>query len=99
MMNGCHQGWPAGTIAGSRMKTPPIVSHKHFRAPSAFTPENLLREARRQKGLPAAAVPDVCILDPDGDIVRHLRGAGQAAHHPGWACYHTGSPQLSTRGP
>jgi uridine phosphorylase len=71
------------------MKTPPIVSHKHFRAPSAFTPENLLREARRQKGLPAAAVPEVCILDPDGDIVRHLRGAGGASRHPGWACYHT----------
>lgn len=71
------------------MKTPPIVSHKHFRAPSAFTPENLLREARRQKGLPPAAVPDVCILDPDGDIVRHLRAAERARRHPGWACYHT----------
>jgi uridine phosphorylase len=71
------------------METPPIVSHKHFRAPSAFTPENLLREARRQKGLPVAAVPEVCILDPDGDIVRHLRGAGRASRHPGWACYHT----------
>ncbi len=73
----------------SDMKAPPIVSHKHFRAPSAFTPENLLREARRQKGLSATAVPEICILDPDGDIVRHLRGAGRADRHPGWACYHT----------
>lgn len=33
---------------------PPILAHKHYRSPSAFTPESLLREARRQKGAPAA---------------------------------------------
>jgi uridine phosphorylase len=70
-------------------KTPPILLHKRYEASSAFTPESLLREARRQKGLAAIAVPDVCILDPDGDIVRHLRAAGRASLHPGWACYHT----------
>jgi uridine phosphorylase len=69
--------------------TPPILSHKHYDAPSAFAPENLLREARRQKGLAAIAVPEICILDPDGDIVRYLRSAGLADRHPGWACYHT----------
>jgi uridine phosphorylase len=68
---------------------PPILSHKHHWAPSAFTPESLLREARRQKGLPAAAVPAVCVLDPDGDIVRYQIAAGRADRHPGWACYHT----------
>jgi len=31
--------------------TPPILAHKHYDAPSAFTPESLLREARRQKGV------------------------------------------------
>ena len=73
----------------SEAKTPPIFLHKRYEAPSAFTPESLLREARRQKGLANIAVPDICILDPDGDIVRHLRGAGSASLHPGWACYHT----------
>src|SRR4051794_41139380 len=71
------------------MKTPPILSHKHYDQPSAFTPESLLREARRQRGRPAVAVPAVCILDPDGDIVRHLRAAGRAEQHAGWSCYHT----------
>jgi len=33
---------------------PPILSHKHYSAASAFKPENLLREARRQKSLPDA---------------------------------------------
>jgi uridine phosphorylase len=68
---------------------PPILAHKHYTAPSAFAPESLLREARRQKGMPAVAVPEICILDPDGDIMRHLRAAGRSARHPGWACYHT----------
>ncbi len=58
-------------------------------APSVFQPESLLREARRQRGLPSRDVPAVCALDPDGDLVRHLRRAGQARPSPGWACYHT----------
>ena len=73
----------------SKTRMPPILSHKHYGASSAFTPENLLREARRQKGLSTAAVPEICILDPDGDIVRHLRATGHADRHTGWACYHT----------
>jgi len=68
---------------------PPILSHKHYDAASTFKPENLLREARRQKGLPEAPVPEICILDPDGDMVRYLCNAGLAVRHPGWACYHT----------
>jgi uridine phosphorylase len=68
---------------------PPILARKAHRAASTFTPENLLREARRQKGCPTAAVPDICVLDPDGDVVRHLRAVGRAEPHRGWACYHT----------
>jgi uridine phosphorylase len=74
----------------TKPKTPPILSNKHYAAPSAFVPENLMREARRQKGLPpATTVPKICLLDPDGDIVRHLLAAGRADRHAGWACYHT----------
>jgi len=73
----------------TKQKAPPILSHKDYAAPSAFRPENLMREARRQKVLPAIDIPPVCILDPDGDIVRHLRAIGRAERHPGWACYHT----------
>lgn len=68
---------------------PPILSGKHYAAPSVFTPENLLREARRQKGLGESTVPDVCVLDPDGDIVRNLVAVGRASSSPQWACYHT----------
>lgn len=37
----------------------------------------------------AVDVPPVCILDPDGDIVRRLRQSGQAQPFNGWPCYHT----------
>src|SRR5204863_1410915 len=58
-------------------------------APSVFRPAALLREARRQKGIASVDVPAVCILDPDGDIVRRLRQAGEARPFEGWPCYHT----------
>src|SRR5580704_6529675 len=73
----------------SEAETPPILRHKSYEASSAFTPENLLRQARRQKRLPNIAVPEICILDPDGDIVRNLRATGRASRHAGWPCYHT----------
>jgi uridine phosphorylase len=67
----------------------PISRNKDERAASVFTPEALLREARRQKELPAADVPSVCILDPDGDIVRRLQRTGEAKRFDPWPCYHT----------
>jgi uridine phosphorylase len=68
---------------------PPILAGKDFAAPSVFEPENLLREARRQKNLAGSAVPEICLLDPDGDIVRALAESGRSRRSAGWACYHT----------
>lgn len=68
---------------------PPILANKYYDEASAFVPENLLREARRQKGLNDGAVPGVCVLDPDGDIARQAMGGGRAFRDPDWACYHT----------
>lgn len=68
---------------------PPILRDKHWREPSTFTPESLLREARRQKQASTSPVPAVCILDPDGDIVRSKRAEGAARPHTDWVCYHT----------
>ena len=67
----------------------PILDRKGYAEPAVFTPGNLLREARRQKGLPQGTVPRICVLDPDGDIVEHLRQTGRAEPNPYWACYHT----------
>ncbi len=65
------------------------LAAKEYGEASVFAPEHLLREARRQKRLQETAVPDVCILDPDGDIVRRLKEAGLAERDRSWACYHT----------
>lgn len=54
-----------------------------------FRPEHLLREARRQRGLPDQPVPPICVLDPDGDLVRYLRRSGRGRPSAAWACYHT----------
>jgi uridine phosphorylase len=70
-------------------EAPTILTAKHHASPSVFRPENLLREARRQRGLPDESVPAVCALDPDGDMVRTLRRTGVARRAAGWACYHT----------
>jgi hypothetical protein len=51
----------------------PLLRGKRFGEESVFTPEALLRESRRQKGRPAADVPAVCLMDPDGDILAQLQ--------------------------
>ena len=78
-----------GTSAALARSEPvqPLPPKDHA-APSVFRPEHLLREARRQRGLPEQNVPALCVLDPDGDLVRALRRDGRAHLSPGWACYH-----------
>jgi uridine phosphorylase len=68
---------------------PPLFEPKDHNQPSVFQVDNLIREARRQRGLRQIPVPDVCLLDPDGDTVRHLKIVGRASRHPDWACYHS----------
>src|SRR5260370_10804917 len=68
---------------------PPILAVKEYDAASVFEPANLLREARRQKRLAPGQVPSLCLLDPDGDILRALRRAGRATLPAGGAGSHT----------
>lgn len=68
---------------------PDLLHHKYYDEPSVFEPENLLREARRQKQLKACPVPEICLLDPDGDLVSYLRENGRAERSECWACYHS----------
>jgi uridine phosphorylase len=77
---------------------PTIRGPKRYDAPSVFLPENLLREARRQRRVPETKVPALCALDPDGDLVRALRATGRARAAPGWACYHTAMVETECAG-
>ena len=66
-----------------------IVNQKAYDQPSVFLPENLLREARRQKSIARGVVPKICVLDPDGDILDSLLRRDRARINEHWACYHT----------
>lgn len=67
----------------------PLQEAKGYDESSIFSPESLLNEARRQKGLPNEDVPEICVLDPDGDILHHLRDRGEASELKSWPGYHT----------
>ncbi len=67
----------------------PILRNKDYEEPSVFLPENLLREARRQKDMTECDVPKICVLDPDGDLWRWLVKESNAKQNNCWACYHS----------
>lgn len=67
----------------------PILCGKDADAPSIFSPVTVLIEAKRQKHLSTLQVPAVCVLDPDGDIVRWLKRTGRDSLSETWACYHS----------
>ncbi len=66
-----------------------ILLNKYYDEQSVFLPENLLREARRQKKLKECNVPPVCLLDPDGDLAAYLLQSDKASKNECWACYHS----------
>jgi uridine phosphorylase len=68
---------------------PPLLRSKAYEQDSLFTPTKLVREARRQLDLPAGNVPPVVVLDPDGDVFRHLRATSGSEPVPQWPCYHS----------
>ena len=77
------------TEIAPRAEASSFLHRADYEEPSVFLPANMLREARRQRGLPTGMVPEVCLLDPDGDIVRYLIREGRAQRSASWACYHT----------
>ncbi len=66
-----------------------ILDHKYYNDLSVFLPENLLREARRQKNKKECNVPSICVLDPDGDLADYLIKHNLAIKNDCWACYHS----------
>ncbi len=72
-----------------QLDTTSILKHKSYNEESIFQPLNLLRESRRQNEINHGEIPDVCILDPDGDLVDYLKSKNQAVKCNYWACYHS----------
>jgi len=66
--------------------------------PTAFTPEALLEAVRAGRRLPQAPVPQICILEFDGDLTDWLISTGIAKHWKSWACFHTSMHALEVDG-
>lgn len=48
-----------------------------------------MKAVRSERGIEAVSVPQICVLDFDGDLTDWLVQAGLAHPYPGWACFHT----------
>jgi uridine phosphorylase len=67
---------------------PPLLDHPHDE-PSEFRPEDLVDAVRGQRGLAASSLPEVCILDFDGDLTDALVESGELDRCREWPCFHT----------
>jgi uridine phosphorylase len=66
----------------------PLFRHR-LASPSAFTPEDLVKAVRLERGIETVRVPKLCVLDFDGDLTDWLVQSGLAHPCSGWACFHT----------
>lgn len=74
-------------------KQPPNLASELFshpwEEPSVFTPNALIEAVRAERRLPKVSVPEVCLLDFDGDLTDWLVQSGQVRRWESWACFHT----------
>ncbi len=66
----------------------PLLKHD-LKAPTAFSPESLIKAVRVTKHLELKPIPPVCILEFDGDLTDWLVSTGKAKPWKSWACFHT----------
>jgi uridine phosphorylase len=66
----------------------PLLHHA-LDSPSEFTPEELVSAVRSARGLPEVAIPEICVLDFDGDLTDWLVSNDKAVLFEPWACFHT----------
>ncbi len=75
----------------------PLLQHD-LESPSTLTPERLMDAVRAERGLLNEAVPDLCVLDFDGDLSDQLRADGASTPVTTWACFHTSMNALKVDG-
>jgi uridine phosphorylase len=66
----------------------PLFDHA-LSSPTAFTPEALLDAARAERGISPESVPEICVLEFDGDLTDWLVSKRIATPYKAWACFHT----------
>lgn len=66
----------------------PLLNH-NLDAPSTLSPEGLVKAVRAQRRLEPKPIPEVCVLEFDGDLTDWLVSTGAAQPCKSWACFHT----------
>jgi uridine phosphorylase len=66
----------------------PLLNHP-LNSPTAFSPLALVNAVRTERQLDALPIPEVCILEFDGDLTDFLVSARRAKVCKSWACFHT----------
>jgi uridine phosphorylase len=75
----------------------PLLNHP-LHAPSTFRPEDLVEAVREQRGLEASNLPEICVLDFDGDLTDALVTTREVQACAGWPCFHTAMWTLTVDG-
>jgi len=66
----------------------PLLNHA-LDAPTVFTPEALVEAVRADRHLTQEPIPQICILEFDGDLTDWLVSTNAAKPFTSWACFHT----------
>lgn len=66
----------------------PLFEHA-LSSPTTFTPAALLDAVRAERSISPEPVPEICVLEFDGDLTDWLVSTGVATPHKSWACFHT----------
>ena len=66
----------------------PLLHHA-VREETVFSPADLLSSVRTSRGMEERSVPDVCVLDFDGDLTDKLARRGEARRYDNWPCFHS----------
>jgi uridine phosphorylase len=72
----------------SRARLWPILDYS-LTSPTVFSPGELITVVRDQRGLVNSVLPDVCVLDFDGDLTDELVRSGEVSPCHDWPCFHT----------
>ncbi len=66
----------------------PILDHP-LDAPTAFRPEDLVASVRASRERPQGTIPEICVLEFDGDLTDKLQDRGELERCDAWPCFHT----------
>jgi uridine phosphorylase len=66
----------------------PLLTHA-LDEPTAFRPEDLVAAVRQQRGIGDRPVPELCLLEFDGDLTDMLIARSEVRRCEYWPCFHT----------